>query len=538
MVCLLPAQAAAERVTSFDSVLTVQTDGQLMVQETIVYDFEDAWRPGIYRDLATHSERTGADILLQFNVIDVTDEVGRSVRFRTQDLGPIRRISIGDPRRMTTGSVQYVLHYTARGALVANGGVVELAWHVNGPDWTVPVDSLSAEVHVPSLSSSDVRANCLLGGYGEFEGECQQSVGGALRFEAPGGVPAGNSMALFASFPNHIITAPSSAERWQTDIFAHLRVWMLAPLMMFLSLLLRRAVAARPIGGKHAVARSAPPVGLRPAQAGVIWDDRFDMDDVSATLIDLAVRGHIEISQDLVRDRSRLSARQFRVTRQLQPGDELEKFESLLMEAVFELSNSVLTSGLNHRLYTEHQALEDAVYASVVPGAFSENPRLIQRRYGSLGGVLIVLGLFSLALSFPYALEIASALASSGTVVLLMSPLMPARTRRGAKIRSELQGLRSHLELSVERRDLHDFERLLPFALVLGAADPWIERFQTARHRPKWLLLTSGQPSAARFADTLGRFVREISLYMSAPPSGPGAKSEGGHDIFKPGGDW
>ncbi len=39
---LLPLTAAAERVESFDSVLTVQPDGALLVAETIVYDFEGA----------------------------------------------------------------------------------------------------------------------------------------------------------------------------------------------------------------------------------------------------------------------------------------------------------------------------------------------------------------------------------------------------------------------------------------------------------------------------------------------------------------
>ncbi|MFT6396305.1 MAG: hypothetical protein ACJAYU_001048 [Bradymonadia bacterium] len=538
MVCLLPAHAAAERVESFDAVLTVQADGVVTVQETIVYDFEDAWRPGIFRDLSTRFERNGADVLLEYDILGVTDGVGRSQPFHVESLGPIERIVIGDTQRLTTGRESYIILYTSRGGLRANDGAVELAWHVNGTDWAVPIDSLSAEVRVLSLASSSVSAHCLLGGYGEFGGECVRSVGGALRFEASETIPAGSAMALTASFLSNFITPPSTIERSTSGALARLEWWMLGPLIMFLALILRMTMAGRRSAGRRGGTRVAPPARLRPAQAGVIWDDRFDMDDLVATLIDLAVRGHIEISQDPVRQRSRLGARQFRMTRRTQLGDPLEPYEELLIEAIFELSNSILTSNLRNRLYTDLQKIEDAVYASVVPRAFSENPRLVQRRYGTLSGVLIVLGLFSLALSFPYAREIALAMGSSGVVALLMARWMPGRTHRGARIRSELWGLRNHLELAVERSDLDDFELLLPFAIVLGAADPWIGGFRGSRDRTAWLELSHGQQRAAGLGDSIGRFAREVSLHMRTQPAGADPRSDGLRAGVELGGDW
>ena len=40
-----------------------------------------------------------------------------------------------------------------------------------------------------------------------------------------------------------------------------------------------------------------PPDGLRPAQLGVLVDERADPVDVTATIVDLAVRGYLTIEE-------------------------------------------------------------------------------------------------------------------------------------------------------------------------------------------------------------------------------------------------
>ncbi len=157
-------------------------------------------------------------------------------------------------------------------------------------------------------------------------------------------------MAVSATLPGRVIAIPTTTGHWKAKALERLEWWMLAPLVMLFALLMRIAAAGRRSSGKRAATRAALPARLRPAQAGVLWDGRLDMDDVDATLIDLAIRGHLEISQDLVRQRSRLAARQFRMTRRAQPTDVLEPYEELLIESIFELSDSVLTSNLRKRL--------------------------------------------------------------------------------------------------------------------------------------------------------------------------------------------
>ncbi len=150
----------------------------------------------------------------------------------------------------------------------------------------------------------------------------------------------------------------------------------------------------------------------------------------------------------------------------------------------------------------------------------------------------MVFGLFSVALAFQHAEQIAAALVTSGLVVLMMSPWMPARTKRGAKARLELRGLRNHLELPVERTDRDAFESLLPFAMVLGAADPWIGGFRGSFLRLEWFELAPNQARPPRFSDALRRFAREVSLHIRTRPASVDPRDERENPELKHGGNW
>ncbi len=71
-----PKSARAERVEDFRSVVHVQRDGARTVEDTVLYDFEGSWRPGIIRDLPTTAPGSSSNA-----VESVTDEVGRPIPF-------------------------------------------------------------------------------------------------------------------------------------------------------------------------------------------------------------------------------------------------------------------------------------------------------------------------------------------------------------------------------------------------------------------------------------------------------------------------
>ena len=85
----------------------------------------------------------------------------------------------------------------------------------------------------------------------------------------------------------------------------------------------------RPIGDGESV--FLPAEGMRPGLVGTVADERVDPVDITATLLDLAVRGHLRITE-LQHAQHGLLDWQF--TRLSNPGDELAAYEARLLNAV------------------------------------------------------------------------------------------------------------------------------------------------------------------------------------------------------------
>ncbi len=95
---------------------------------------------------------------------------------------------------------------------------------------------------------------------------------------------------------------------------------------------------------------------------------------------------------------------------------------------------------------------------------------------------------------------------------------MPRKTRRGRRARQHIQGFEEFLErVEVDRlerlgmRTLSQFETLLPYAFVLGAADAWTEAFADLyTEPPSWYRSRSGGSFRPR------RFVSDVGRSLNA----------------------
>lgn len=148
---LLPNAALAEKIDSFTSEITLGSDGAFDVVETIVYDFEDEYRHGIFRYIPTlHPE--GSDKWFRERVIDIEILLvsidNMEVPFEvTQNLGELE-VKIGDPDISITGPHTYTISYRVRGALYYyDTGAVDLYWNATGNGWTVPMETVFVNVH-------------------------------------------------------------------------------------------------------------------------------------------------------------------------------------------------------------------------------------------------------------------------------------------------------------------------------------------------------------------------------------------------------
>lgn len=142
-----------------------------------------------------------------------------------------------------------------------------------------------------------------------------------------------------------------------------------------------------------------PPDGLRPAQLGLVLDERADTYDLTATIVDLAMRGFLRIEK--VEGKALLARDDWRLVR-LEAEPKLEPYEQELFEGVFGSSDSVLLSERKGKVapslkQAQRKLYEDAMGRRWFTGD-PEHARLIWAGIGiglmlAGAGLAVVLGL-------------------------------------------------------------------------------------------------------------------------------------------------
>src|SRR5262249_26880620 len=105
-----------------------------------------------------------------------------------------------------------------------------------------------------------------------------------------------------------------------------------------------------------------PPKGLGPAEIGTLADERVDLRDISSTLIDLAVRGFISITEEKSSGLLGLGKSTDYTFRVRKTPTDLKPFEKLLYDKVFRSTNSATLSSLQNTFYETLPKIKDRLY--------------------------------------------------------------------------------------------------------------------------------------------------------------------------------
>jgi uncharacterized membrane protein YgcG len=540
--CLAAGAASAERVLSWDTELYLEGEDAFSVVERIRWDFEGAERHGILRDVpVAYGRGRAADYRVRIDVEKVTDAEGRPRPWRTRRSGRLLEIRIGDPDRTVSGVEDYWIRYRVERGILFFPDHDELYWNATGDELAIPIERASATVYLPgSLAPADVESLCFTGPQGAVEQACTASPGvAALRFEGERSLGPREGLSVVVSLPKGAIREPSAWERRLARARDYLSPWTALPLVVLAALVcIWRARGRDPVAGAAVPVRYEPPEGFSPAEVGTVLDERADLVDVSATLLDLAVRGYLRIEEVESAGFLFLRDQDWRLVK-LRPGNDLRPHEGILFDRLFAAREHVTISSLKNRFHAHLPAVRDAIYTAVSRDdrCFPTSPEKVRRAWAAAGiGVLVIGGfvLFSGA-----ALAAGAGLALSGLLVLLFSRVMPRRTRRGREVYEQIRGFQEFVERvdrdRLERfggRTAERFERVLPYALVLGAADTWADAFgDLYTEPPRWYVGRSGAPFHTRhFVSQLGSSLTTLGQALaSAPrPAGSGRSGFGG----------
>ncbi|PRX03903.1 UNVERIFIED_ORG: putative membrane protein DUF2207 [Actinomadura viridilutea] len=503
--------AASERVVKDDVALRVGDDGTLHAKETIVYEF--AGRRGFTRSFVTREHESLT-----------RDRVWRleNVRASSPDGGPAQvSVSTSGTRtdvRVTgaaplTGRRTVVLEYDVRGAIASIGAAEELRWPAAG-GWRVPLDDARTTVDGGAMIRN---INCFAGPPGAAIG-CTQFYTNHAHTQGvfsqqqmmPGefltvvvGYPPGSTGGRPFYERRHTVATAFSVNTVTASALAGLLVLLLGGVVVLYLLRGRdaRVVGKKAAEGDHAPVagnRFEPPDGVRPGQIGTLIDEQADVIDVTATIVDLAVRGHLLIEEQ---DRAATGRLDWTLRRMDAPSDDLLRYERILLEALFtapdgSARDSVRLTELGGTFARDLARVRSAMYDDVVEqGWFARRPDAVRSRWTIAGMALTVLGVagtVALALFTEFALA-GLAVIIAGAALAYGGQYMPAKTARGATVLAHTIGFRAFLERGElpedtgarlgSRERIALFSRFLPYAVVFDVVGPWAKTVEDAGER-------------------------------------------------------
>lgn len=260
-----------------------------------------------------------------------------------------------------------------------------------------------------------------------------------------------------------------------------------------------RVTTGQEYAGEVAVA-FAPPRGLTPGLVGTVVDGRVESRDLTATLVDLAVRGHLKITAIPADGAPHPARRKFarrpqpteapKVDWELQrattpPADALADAEARLVTGLFRGKARVRMSGLDEAALQAMREVQVELYREVVNRRWY--PRHPQQKATGPGCLWIGIGL-GLGLLFLVARPTWVGLVA-GLLILAAFVLLPRalrgrtpRTAEGTAVRIQSLGFKKYLETAEADQFRFEeaagiFSRYLPYAMVFGVAHHWAKIF-------------------------------------------------------------
>ena len=538
------AAARSLAIERFDAEVVVARDATIEVTETVRARFTGAWN-GLYRTIPV-AYRTPQDFgyRLFLEPLAVTDGAGRPLRWQANSERHYRKFKIWIPNAQDAART-VVFRYRVANALRFFTDHDELYWNVTGDEWDVPIEAASARVRLPA-GATDLRSLAFTGSYGSRAQDADvRTLGDGVDIDMRRPLAFHEGLTAVVGWSKGAVEEPGVLARALLFLRAN---WLFTVPLAVFALMLRlwytrgRDPRLRPI-----VPRYEPPDGLSPAETGTLVDNRADLRDITATLVDLAVRGFLVIEE---RDREGLlglwSSKDFTLRRQkAQPGD-LKPHERAVLDGIFSgRGDAVELSDLKNEFYQELPGIRDRIFGALVGrGYYARRPDQVRTTYWVLAAIVGVAAFLAAALAAnggvdilgapPITIFVAGAL--SGAVVFAFGWVMPARTAAGAQALEGVLGFEEFLarvesdRIARVEKTPAMFEKFLPFAMALGVEHQWARAFEgICQKPPDWYRGASVSDfRPGLFADRLGGMSRSAAAVMASTPRSAGGSGFGG----------
>jgi uncharacterized protein (TIGR04222 family) len=545
LLLLAAVPASAQRaivVERFDADVGVNRDGTIDVAETIRAHFVGSWN-GIYRVIPV-KYRTNEDLnwSIQVSLTSATDDQGTALRTETSRDGALLKYKIWVPGAQDAIRT-ITLKYRARNALRFFQDHDELYWNVTGNEWDFALGDVSARITLPQ-GASGIRVMAFNGAYGSTARESQVTVeGSSIGITMPRKLEFKEGLTAVVGWNKGLVPEPTAVQRTAGFLAAN---WPLVlPIPVLILMLMHWSRRGRDPGRLPITVQYEPPRGMTPAEVGTLTDESADMRDITAGMVDLAVRGFLKIEEIESSGLFGLFKEKDYVFHRVKPRTEwtsLTPHEQSVLEGIFDVgADTTKLSDLKNEFYKNLPGIKDGIMERLVEqGLYAKRPDSVRKRWRAGGvavGALLAVGgaVMGRNLGMTPTPFLVAGIAIA-IIILVVGHNMPARTEQGARVLEKILGFSEFLE-RVEKDRFERivktpelFEKYLPFAMALGVDKQWAGAFKDIyTEPPSWYVGSNiGAFNASSFSHSLSALSTSASSAMSSAPRSSGGSGFSG----------
>jgi uncharacterized membrane protein len=522
------------------------------VTETITAHFAGSWN-GLYRTVPVqYTTPQGLNYTLDVEPVSITDDSGSNLKYETSSANGYLKFKIYVPDAVNATRT-IVVHYRVSNGLSFYEDHDELYWNITGNDWDEPVGNVSSTISLPA-GTTGIHAVAYSGTYGSKAQDAKITTDGTLvELKMQRTLEFHEGVSVVVGWDKGFVRAPTKSE----IVFRFLRSnWpFVVPIIAFFVMFWFWYMKGRDPRRNAIAVQYEPPDGMTPGEVGTLVDNSAAMRDITATLVDLAVRGYIVIEEKQTSHAMGLVHSKdytFHLQKNASEWTGLKQHELLLLSGLFSdgAVDAVSLTDLQNHFYKNISGIRDSLFDALLGrGYYLHRPDYV--RAGWIGGALVTGFLFfviGMGTSFamrqaPTSLIVSAIL--TGIIIIIFGWHMPGHTAKGMTALENTLGFEDFLQhvesdriARIEKTPAL-FEKYLPYAMALGVEKKWVGAFgDICKQPPNWYQggIYGNNFVPLYFIASLNSMTAQTSSIMSSAPRSAGGGSGFGGGGFSGGG--
>lgn len=293
---------SGERITNFDSQVTISRSGEIEVTETITVQARgNEIRRGIFRDFPTQRGRYWyGPHRVAFEVLSVTRDDQPESWFLERN-GYATRLYMGESGRMLRpGTYTYTITYRTDRQIGFFDDRDEFIWNVTGNFWAFPIEHVTTTI-IPPGGSTVTSTTAYTGAFGTSESNAKTgtTILGYATAETTQTLQSREGLTVAVRLPQGSVRTPDITQRiaylWRDG--APVWVGLIGLFIVTLYYSLVWAWHGKDPDTGTIIPRYNPPDGVGPAACRYILSMGWDAKGFTAAIVNLAAKGFVSITE-------------------------------------------------------------------------------------------------------------------------------------------------------------------------------------------------------------------------------------------------